>query len=553
MSKDTTSRRRAQSAGLQKIAFPSTMPSLTESNSSTADISVVASDHTMGGNRWRFNGNGQLVDSEWELADEIVRLKIGEDAREDVHGQIQTPPKSKLAAAAVAQFSESSPLETSSDASVDSSPHASDHQINISHSRGSSTDTTISSSQESALSAASNTMLAPSHPLPTVGAVSEVKERPHSFSGGLSSADLRRLQHAGDGPGTDTDRQVQQPASGQNISLNDKHFPPEQLSYPSLATNSATLHRPQPQLHPQLYDYRSGPTQAPLPQVPNRDDLQLDYNIQQRNFNPVLQGTSLATAGPGAPTFVPGRPNNAVPGLPYRPLPRGFPQQGLLPSPTTLGYAGGHHTSHLSLGNTQQLYDMMLPGPPHESHHPAVTRVQQQHNVFRGTHQHSASDPSAIRDPATLALLNNNMQAFTNGMFPPNIAPPLQPLYPGQFYGTQDAYPGPDVATAQVMAARLQSQYTGPYGVLPPQGMGMDGGLPSPSSGSGQNGPSANNRKLGLYKTELCRSWEEKGTCRYATKCQFAHGEDELRKVARHPKVSTHLLLISSTELIVYI
>lgn len=53
----------------------------------------------------------------------------------------------------------------------------------------------------------------------------------------------------------------------------------------------------------------------------------------------------------------------------------------------------------------------------------------------------------------------------------------------------------------------------------------------------GQNGPSANNRKLGLYKTELCRSWEEKGSCRYGPKCQFAHGEEEIRKVARHPKV----------------
>jgi hypothetical protein len=59
-------------------------------------------------------------------------------------------------------------------------------------------------------------------------------------------------------------------------------------------------------------------------------------------------------------------------------------------------------------------------------------------------------------------------------------------------------------------------------------------------------GPSANNRKLGLYKTELCRSWEEKGSCRYGPKCQFAHGEDEVRKVTRHPKV--RYLLISSLK-----
>ncbi|GBG79953.1 hypothetical protein CBR_g30215 [Chara braunii] len=44
-----------------------------------------------------------------------------------------------------------------------------------------------------------------------------------------------------------------------------------------------------------------------------------------------------------------------------------------------------------------------------------------------------------------------------------------------------------------------------------------------------------------LYKTELCRSWEETGTCRYGGKCQFAHGKEELRPVARHPKYKTEI------------
>nr|XP_024387074.1 uncharacterized protein LOC112287824 [Physcomitrium patens]PNR62517.1 hypothetical protein PHYPA_000941 [Physcomitrium patens] len=47
--------------------------------------------------------------------------------------------------------------------------------------------------------------------------------------------------------------------------------------------------------------------------------------------------------------------------------------------------------------------------------------------------------------------------------------------------------------------------------------------------------------KVGLYKTELCRSWEETGYCRYASKCQFAHGNDDLRPVPRHPKYKTEL------------
>ncbi|KAE9388918.1 hypothetical protein BT96DRAFT_835610, partial [Gymnopus androsaceus JB14] len=70
----------------------------------------------------------------------------------------------------------------------------------------------------------------------------------------------------------------------------------------------------------------------------------------------------------------------------------------------------------------------------------------------------------------------------------------------------------------------------------------LDGGAPSSVSSSGnQNGPIENNRKLGLHKTKLCRSWEEKGSCRYGVKCQFAHGEDELREVSRQPKYKTEI------------
>jgi len=68
-----------------------------------------------------------------------------------------------------------------------------------------------------------------------------------------------------------------------------------------------------------------------------------------------------------------------------------------------------------------------------------------------------------------------------------------------------------------------------------------------PSPGGTPN--SANNKRhrdiedeLGhqdRYKTELCRSWHESGSCRYGSKCQFAHGAHELRPVMRHPKYKT--------------
>ncbi len=54
-------------------------------------------------------------------------------------------------------------------------------------------------------------------------------------------------------------------------------------------------------------------------------------------------------------------------------------------------------------------------------------------------------------------------------------------------------------------------------------------------------GPSAHNRKIGLYKTEICRNWEEKQSCRYGVKCQFAHGTQDIRNVPRHPKYKTEI------------
>ncbi|XP_051965972.1 mRNA decay activator protein ZFP36L2-like [Xyrauchen texanus] len=41
------------------------------------------------------------------------------------------------------------------------------------------------------------------------------------------------------------------------------------------------------------------------------------------------------------------------------------------------------------------------------------------------------------------------------------------------------------------------------------------------------------------FKTELCRSFQEHGSCKYGNKCQFAHGEGELRGLHRHPKYKT--------------
>ncbi|XP_034042732.1 mRNA decay activator protein ZFP36L2-like isoform X2 [Thalassophryne amazonica] len=43
------------------------------------------------------------------------------------------------------------------------------------------------------------------------------------------------------------------------------------------------------------------------------------------------------------------------------------------------------------------------------------------------------------------------------------------------------------------------------------------------------------------YKTEVCTSYASTGWCRYAERCQFAHGLSELRLPSYHPKYKTEL------------
>ncbi|XXQ35938.1 C3H1-type domain-containing protein [Plasmodiophora brassicae] len=57
-------------------------------------------------------------------------------------------------------------------------------------------------------------------------------------------------------------------------------------------------------------------------------------------------------------------------------------------------------------------------------------------------------------------------------------------------------------------------------------------------SGASESSVTRNER---LYKTEMCRLWGESRSCPYGAKCQFAHGEQELRPVERHAKFKTVL------------
>ena len=390
-----------------------------------------------------------------------------------------------------------------------------------SHSRESSADT--SGSPGSALSSNSQNLRAPPVTPLKVGAVGESRNRPHSYSGGLSSTDLVRLQQAGGSPGN-TD------AWSSPHGTPERQPQAEQPTYPSLlASHSGSA----PRLSEQQMQGNA--------LTRSQEDLSADAQTQPRQFNGPPHGMPVPPNG-APPAFVHGRPPNVATTLPYRQPPRGFNPAipPVVPSPTNFGgFVGPVHPGAMPVANPQQeLYNMMLPTPPLDN--PTMARLQQQSGVFQRTHQHSASDPASLRDPATLALLNN---AFAAGqMYPHAMGPPALSMFQNQFYGAPGAEPYPSPELAAQMMAQLQAQYTGPYGVpmgSPGLPMNNTGGSHAPSNAG--NGPSANNRKLGLYKTELCRSWEEKGSCRYGAKCQFAHGEEELRKVQRHPKVCSFL------------
>lgn len=48
-------------------------------------------------------------------------------------------------------------------------------------------------------------------------------------------------------------------------------------------------------------------------------------------------------------------------------------------------------------------------------------------------------------------------------------------------------------------------------------------------------------KRVSLYKTEICKSFETSSMCKYGSKCQFAHSLEELRGVERHPRYKTEL------------
>lgn len=247
--------------------------------------------------------------------------------------------------------------------------------------------------------------------------------------------------------------------------------------------------------------------------------LQVDYNLQPRHFIPgTMTSTPMMNNGPGSRTLQSSTfgqnsqngPNGAASNFPNVPQPpnlagfygqnAGFSANG----PSAVEKAAQDMAAQIALNNALQGLS------------------QQQTNM----------NPAALAAAAAAAGYGN---------------PPMLPgLYPNSLYnapgpspGVPPFYAGQD-GVAQAVANAVASLPPGAFHAALQQA-GLAAYPMGTPPASNQGGPSANNRKLGLYKTELCRSWEEKGTCRYGPKCQFAHGEDEIKRVQRHPKYKTEI------------
>ncbi|XWS68332.1 hypothetical protein CRYUN_Cryun04dG0081200 [Craigia yunnanensis] len=73
-----------------------------------------------------------------------------------------------------------------------------------------------------------------------------------------------------------------------------------------------------------------------------------------------------------------------------------------------------------------------------------------------------------------------------------------------------------------------QSEKT-PVKVVEEDVLVMDGVLVASDTNIVGSGSSYFSGSVGFYKSEICRTWEEFGHCRYGSKCQFSHGKGEVR------------------------
>ena len=195
-------------------------------------------------------------------------------------------------------------------------------------------------------------------------------------------------------------------------------------------------------------------------------------------------------------------------------------------------------SSHLSLQShlpvhTNPLSTQLTPHPSilHQDH---FSHTDQDSNHLDPTHQtnhhhsldHFSSHSSAV--PFFQTRINPNQPhdpSLTDSM-PISLLPPYTSLTP---FTSSPSPNRPESSQTPVFRTSIPPHHSRP----------VNPSRSNPSLTSSHTGPRIKND---LYKTEICRSFaENSGFCKYGSKCQFAHGEEELRPVRRHPRYKTKL------------
>lgn len=144
------------------------------------------------------------------------------------------------------------------------------------------------------------------------------------------------------------------------------------------------------------------------------------------------------------------------------------------------------------------------------------------------------SSGTVIERRATLAFPPTNavlQQVNSNHYRGPPLPPTSGPLLQHQMHQTENQLRTVHPVLGHSLSVKAQQTLV--------EHKKLDRSLSEPAENQLQRAQVIQNSSR--YKTELCRPFEENGTCKYGDKCQFAHGMQELRNLQRHPKYKTEL------------
>ncbi|CAG7846772.1 SubName: Full=Uncharacterized protein {ECO:0000313/EMBL:CCA74111.1} [Serendipita indica DSM 11827] len=307
-----------------------------------------------------------------------------------------------------------------------------------------------------------------------------------------------------------------------NTSFTQRSRPGAYSAHPnqkSMGANTTPLPAPQ-----------SATAAFPPMQLPSITGSSATLNGTSSTTNQSRQPPSVSHAEVKLPDTPPQRPGQSqshrrtqsAPMLSLSPLTANAPQEAPIPPPAT-NYASGAG----SLGRSS--YPPADLNPLQPTSYPQINPMTQAApftpfpamNGFQTTLPGVAQTVSPLMWPGFFAPPTAPGNFYSPR--PPQLASPAPSMY------NQPTQPPQPAPTTQ-WKINPNSQPQMPLSHLINQAQGMILG-----------GPSAHNRKIGLYKTEICRNWEEKQSCRYGVKCQFAHGPSDIRTVPRHPKYKTEI------------